>query len=177
VSGNFIDSHNIFASQGIGGGNGVVLGGETPDLTMTVSSNTILNTDGNGILLVGRGTAGTARLKINGNTVAAPLGGARQGIRVDAGNAASTDDAVYLNIFDNTSAGSGGAVGIGVRKQGTVSTVNDFGIFDAAGGPTLNDPPSNTDVETFIGALNPAGGGAVVIAGDNFQRDTTQAPA
>jgi hypothetical protein len=178
VSGNFIDSHNIFASQGIGGGNGVVLatGTETPDLTMTVSNNNIINTDGNGILLVGRGTAGIFRLKINSNSVAAPLGGVRPGIRVDAGNGNSTDDRVYLNIFDNTSAGSGISEGIGVRKEGTVSTTNDFGIFDATGGPTLNSPPTNAQVETFIEALNPSGGGAFVVNGDNFQRDTTQAP-
>jgi large repetitive protein len=95
---------------------------------------------------------------------------------VDAGNSSSSDDEVFLNIFGNTSDGSNGAEGIGLRKEGSVSTTNDFGIFDAAGGPTLNNALSNADVEAFVEALNPAGGGAFIINGSNYQRDTTQAP-
>jgi hypothetical protein len=184
VNNNVIDANhmpNFGGGNGIAGGNGVVGAGNawTPDLTLTVTNNTITDTDGNGILLVGRGTSGIAKLKIANNSVAAPInagGFAAAGIRVDAGNSSSADDRVYLNIFANTSAGSNGAEGIGIRKQGSVSTTNDFGIFDAAGGPTLNSPPTNTEVETFLEALNPAGGGAFIVNGSSFQRDTTLAP-
>jgi hypothetical protein len=185
VNNNSIDAnHTPLAGggNGIAGGNGVAGAGNawTPNLTLTVTNNTITDTDGNGILLVGRSTSGVAKIKIANNNVAAPInvpgGSARPGIRVDAGNSSSADDAVFLNIFGNTSAGSNGAEGIGVRKEGTVSTTNDFGIFDAAGLPDLSNPPTNAQVETFLEALNPAGGGAFVINGSNFQRDTTQAP-
>ena len=86
-------------------------------MVLTVTNNTITGTDGNGILLVGRGTSGLAEFGIRNNSVAAPLGGARPGIRVDAGNASSLDDAVCLDISGNTSAGSGGAQGIGCANK------------------------------------------------------------
>jgi large repetitive protein len=174
---------NLGGGNGIAGGNGVAGAGTawTPDLTLTVTNNTISGTDGNGILLVGRGTSGTARFKIADNNVSAPVnagGFAAEGIRVDAGNASMGDnDSVFLNIFRNTTAGSNGAAGIGLRKQGSVSTINVFGIFDAPGGPTLPSSPSNTDVQTFVNALNPASsGGTDIISGSGFVRDTTQAP-
>jgi large repetitive protein len=124
VDNNVLVANNSLASQGIGGGNGVVLGCaagtcESPDLTLTVTNNNISQTDGNGILLVGRGNLGLAKLGIRNNTVAAPLTGVRPGIRVDAGNAsAGSDDAVCLDISGNTTAGSGGSEGIGLRKAG-----------------------------------------------------------
>ncbi len=171
-----VDSNVIVATHtpgggggnGIAGGNGVSGAGSawTPTLTLLVTNNSIHGTDGNGILLVGRSTSGTANLKIANNTVGAPVnagGSARQGIRVDAGNAASTDDAVCLNIFGNTSAGSNGAAGLGVRKQGTVATTNDFGIQNIT-----PNPPSNTDVVSDINAQNLAGGGTDIINGSNF---------
>jgi hypothetical protein len=168
--------------NGIGGGNGVGGAGSawTPNLTLTVTNNVITDVNGNGILLVGRGATGTLKLKIANNNVQAPNntpgGSARQGIRVDAGNAASADDAVYLNIFGNTSTGSNAAAGLGVRKQGTVSTTNDFGVFDAPGGSDLPAVPTTTDVQNFINALNPSGGGTDIISGSNYQEDLTQSP-
>ena len=53
-------------------------------MTVTVRNNTISQTDGNGILLVSRDTNGTLRARVRNNTVAAPLSGARQGIRIEA---------------------------------------------------------------------------------------------
>ncbi len=141
------------------------------DLTLTVTNNVITDTNGNGILLVGRGTSGIAKMKITGNNVEAPNndgGSARDGIRLDAGNASSADDAICLNISSNTSAGSNGATGIGVRKQGTVAGTNDFGI---QGIP--QNPPSNVDVENYIDSQNPAGGGTTVINGSNFVQCST----
>ncbi|MGB8858333.1 MAG: Ig-like domain-containing protein, partial [Ilumatobacteraceae bacterium] len=162
VNNNLIDANhtaNLGGGNGIGGGNGVAGAGNawTPNLTLTVTNNVITDTDGNGILLVGRSTSGIAKLKIQNNTVAAPLGGVRPGIRVDAGNAASADDAVCLNISGNTSAGSGGSQGIGLRKQGTVATTNDFSVNGMAATATPG-------VETYVNGLNPAGGSTLLIS-------------
>lgn len=150
---------NSTASNGISGGNGVAGAGNawTPDLTLTVNGNNISATDGNGILLVGRGASGTAKFKIQSNTVAAPLGGVRPGIRVDAGNTGSADDSVCLNISSNTSAGSGGSQGIGLRKQGTVTTTNDFSVNGMAATATPG-------VESYVNGLNPAGGSTLLIS-------------
>ncbi|MBV9602565.1 MAG: hypothetical protein JOZ87_37690, partial [Chloroflexi bacterium] len=179
-----VDNNAIVATQtpnggggnGIGGGNGVAGAGNawTPDLTLTVTNNSISGTDGNDILLVGRGTSGTANLKIAGNTVAAPVnagGTAREGIRVDAGNATSANDTVCLNMSGNTSAGSNGAAGLGVRKQGTVATTNVFGI---QGIP--QNPPANTDVMNFLNAQNPNGNGTDIISGSNYVQCSSAPP-
>src|SRR5258708_14476142 len=125
---------NLGGGNGVGGGNGGGGGGNAwpPALTLTVTNNTISGTDGNGILLVGRGTSGTAKFKIADNTVSAPVnvgGIASEGIRVDAGNASSANDSVFLNIYGNTSAGRNGAARIAVRKQGTNPASNVFAIF------------------------------------------------
>jgi large repetitive protein len=165
INNNVVDAnHNAqaFGSGGISGGNGIVnSSAETPDLTLTVTGNTVRDTDGNGILLVGRGAAGIAKMKITGNNVAAPQGGVRPGIRVDAGNNAVSNDTVCLNISGNTSAGSGGAEGIGIRKQGINPAVNVFGIQGVT--PAS---PTNLQAETFIESQNTSG--AFVINGDGF---------
>ncbi len=156
-----VANHQVagLAANGIGGGNGVVIGCaagrcETPDLTLTATNNTISQTDGNGILLVGRGngTGAIAKLGIRNNSVSAPLSGFRPGIRVDAGNtAAGSDDAVCLDLRANTTSGSSSTAGIGLRKQGTVATTNDFGIEGMAA-------TSSPGVEQYVGngaGLNP----------------------
>jgi hypothetical protein len=165
VDNNVIDANHTpggGGGNGIAGGNGVSGAGNawTPDLTLTVTNNTITDTDGNGILLVGRVTSGIARLKIQNNNVAMPVnagGSARPGIRVDAGNSSSADDAICLNISGNTSAGSNGAQGIGLRKEGTTATINDFAINAMAA-------TSSPGVESFVDGLNPAGGGTFLIS-------------
>jgi len=155
---NVISAHNTVASNGIGGGTGVTVGtGDTAVLAWTVIGNNISNTDGNGILTVARGATGTLNAKIQNNTVAAPLSGVREGIRIDAGNNTSVDDKVCLNISGNTSAGSGGVQGIGLRKQGTVTTTNDFGINGMAA-------TSSPGVESYVDGLNPAGGGTLLLS-------------
>jgi len=53
----------------------------------------------------------SANLTIKNNTVAAPLSGVRPGIRVDAGNASSVEDAVYLDIETGLRDGAGRPVG------------------------------------------------------------------
>ena len=178
-----IDSNTVVAnhpvnstgSNGISGGNGIVAGCalgagscETPDLTVTVTNNNISQTDGNGILLASRGNLGLAKLGVRNNTVAAPLGGTRPGIRIDAGNnTANSDDVVCLSISGNTSAGSG-TNGLGIRKQGTVATTHDFGIVGLPAGTS-----SGATATALVTANNPAGNGTLLISGDNFSTCNT----
>jgi large repetitive protein len=170
VNNNVIVGHTTVASPGISGGNGIVVSSaETPLLNLTATGNTISQTDGNGILLVGRGVSGQANLTIKSNTVAAPLSGVRPGIRVDAGNATSVDDAVCLDIESNTSAGSGGVQGIGLRKQGTTSTINDFGIEGMAA-------TSSPGVEAYVDGLNPLGGGTLLLSATSGFSNCSSAP-
>jgi hypothetical protein len=175
ISNNTIDaSHtaNLAGSNAIGGGNGAGSAGSasTPNLVLSVTNNTITNTDGNGILLVGRGATGNARYTVTGNTVAAPInvgGSIRQGIRVDAGSATSVDDAVCIAISGNNSAASNGGGGIGLRKQGTVAGTNDFGIV---GIPQAL--PTNTEVQNYVNSQNPSAGSSLVVSGSAFVQCT-----
>lgn len=165
MNNNFLTPNNTVASAGIGGGNGVVSNTtETPDLEWTISNNSISQSDGNGILAVARAINGLMKVKIQNNTVGAPLSGVRPGIRVDAGNnsvvgTGPEDAAVCLNISGNTSAGSGGTQGVGLRKQGVVATTNDFGVHNLPGGST-----ATPNLEAFVNGLNPAGGGTLLIS-------------
>jgi hypothetical protein len=162
ITANTVVSNNTVASQGIGIGTSTTGGFATnsPHLTATVTNNNVSQTDGNGILTVARdGSGGLLDVSIKSNTVAAPLTGVRPGIRIDAGNATGDND-VCLDISGNTSAGSGNPTstkqpGIGLRKQGTSTTVNAFGVK----GMTV--ATATPDVENFVNAQNPgsAGGG------------------
>jgi uncharacterized repeat protein (TIGR01451 family)/CSLREA domain-containing protein len=162
INNNVMVANNTVASAGIGGGNGIVnTSAETPDLTITITNNNISGVDGNGILMLARGVTSIMKVTIKTNTVATPLSGARPGIRVDAGNATSVDDAVCLDISGNTSSGSGAfPQGIGIRKEGTSSTTNDFNIE----GLTPN-PATGTQAAAFIASQNT--GGALNINGAN----------
>jgi hypothetical protein len=176
VTGNTIVANNTVGSQGIGAGTGVTVANtETPTLNITVGDgtvagrNTISQTDGNGILLVARDASGRLNASVKGNNVAAPLGGVRPGIRVDAGNTNSADDAVCLDISGNTSAGSGGSQGIGLRKQGTITTTNDFGVEGMAA-------TASPGVETFVDGQNPAGAGTLLISATSGFSNCSSAP-
>jgi len=157
---NFIDQNsNVNAQPGIAvGGDGNGDASKAATLTSTISSNTIKDTQGNGILAANRGASGLMKFKIQNNTVAAPLGGVRPGIRIDSGNnTAGENTSVCLNISGNTSAGSGGTQGIGLRKQGTVPTTDAFAINGMAA-------TSSPGVESYVNGLNPAGGGTLLIS-------------
>ena len=157
---NVIVANNAFGSGGITGGTGITFtNADTPSLNWKITGNSISATDGNGILAVARSVTGTLKVKIQNNIVAAPLTGIRQGIRVDAGNTASINDSVCLNISGNTSAGSGGATGIGLRKQGTNASVNAFGIHGLPASPA-----GSPVVETYVDSQNPAGGGTQLLS-------------
>jgi hypothetical protein len=171
VASNTIVANNAVGAQGIGAGTGAVTTfTETPTLNIAVTGNTISQTDGNGILLVARDAAGHLNAGVRNNNVAAPLGGVRPGIRLDAGNTNSTDDAVCLDISGNTSDGTGGATqGIGLRKQGTVPTTNDFGIEGMAA-------TSSPGVESFVDGQNPAGNGTLLISATSGFSSCNTAP-
>lgn len=156
---NVLVSNNQVGAQGFGIGTGILsVATETPTYTVDVTNNNISQTDGNGILLVARDATSTLRSKIQTNTVAAPLGGVRPGIRVDSGNAsAGTDENVCVNLSGNTSAGSGGTNGIGLRKQGVVTTTHDFGVHNMVATTT----PA---VEAHVAGQNPAGNGVLLIS-------------
>jgi hypothetical protein len=160
VNGNFVAPGNSFGSQGIGVGVSNSVQGlhtQTTDFTVSINNNTVSQTDGNGILAVARDATGLLKVKIQNNNVAAPLGGVRPGIRVDAG-ATNGNNAVCLNISGNTSAGSGGHPGgIGLRKQGTDPNINKFSINGMAA-------TSSPGVEAYVSGLNPAGNGVLLIS-------------
>jgi len=173
INNNVIVANNTNASQGIGVGTGRTFSSnDVPTLTVTINNNTNSQTDGNGILVVAREAIGHLNVTIKSNNVAAPLGGVRQGIRVDAGNSSSADDAVCLDISGNKSAPSVGqpaALGIGLRKQGTISTTNDFGVEGMAA-------TSTPGVEAFINGLNPSGGGTLLISATSGFSNCSSAP-
>jgi hypothetical protein len=174
ITNNVIQPHNINASQGIGGGNGVAGAGNawTPHLTLTVTKNAISHTDGSGILLVGRSTSGRMDLRVDNNTVATPDSTttiARRTVQIEAGNSLSNDDAICLAMSGNTvGLGLNGALGIGVRKQGNVATVNDFGIQGIS-----QASPTNAQVQTFLQAQNPNGNGVDVLQGPGYTQCNT----
>ncbi len=168
---------NMGGGNGIAGGNGVAGAGNawTPQLTLSVTNNTVSGTDGNGILLVGRGTSGFANMKITGNTVGTSvnaMGTARESIRVDAGNAASANDGICATISGNTcSMGSNGAAGIGIRKNGTVQAINPFGLTGLS-----PSPATGPQAAAYVVTQNPAGNGCDNISGSNFQSCATAPP-
>ncbi|MDX6269981.1 MAG: large repetitive protein [Acidobacteriota bacterium] len=174
INSNTIVANNINAAQGIGVGTSVTAGfaTNTPVMTTSINSNNISQVDGNGILAVARDNGnGMLNVTIKNNTVAAPLTGVRQGIRIDAGNSTGDND-VCLDISGNTSAPSVGqpaALGIGLRKQGTSTTVNAFGIEGMAATATPG-------VETFVNGQNPAGGGTLLISATSGFSNCSSAP-
>ena len=158
VANNVVVANNTFGSQGILAGIDNHFGlTDAGTLTATITGNTVSGTDGNGIYALARNSSATLRTKIQNNTVAAPLGGVRPGIRVDSGSA-SGNTTVCLNISGNTSAGSGGSQGLGLRKQGMVSATNTFGVNGMAA-------TSTPGVEAYVNGLNPAGSGTLLISG------------
>ena len=168
---------NTFGAVGIRGGNAPATGPtETPDLTLAVTGNTVNQASGSGIYLFGGtsglsggGTSGIAKFGVRDNTVGASLSGFSPGIRVDAGGTPSGDDAVCLDIRSNKSVGTGGSKGIGLSKQGTTSTTNDFGIEGMAATATPG-------VEQYVDGLNPSGGGTTLISATSGFSNCDTAP-
>ena len=147
------------------------LGTSAANYNTTISGNSVSAYEGNGIRVIARASLGFLDATIQNNTVGTPILTNRNGIRVDSGSAAG-DVGICMNMTGNTSAGSGVNQGIGLRKQGTVATTNDFGIVGLSPSPA-------TDVQAaaFVAGLNPAGNGVDVLSGQNFVSCTqTAAP-
>ena len=151
---------------------------DTGTLTSTISGNTVSQTSGNGIHSFAQTGSCTYGTKIMNNTVAAPATTAaeRAGIRVASGSPAFGDTTLCAQISGNTTAGSTNintgqtSPGINLRKQGTVSTTNEFGIVGLS-----PSPATAVQTELYVSTQNPlsaAGtfgtGGTAVLSGSNF---------
>jgi hypothetical protein len=148
-------------------------------MNLTANGNKVSNSKNSGIRFLAN-SRGTLNAKIQNNNIGTPDTGAsgpsEPGIRVDSGTSVGTavDTNVCLNISGNTTAGStfSGTTfpGIGLRKQGTVATTNDFGIVGLS-----PSPATAAQTESYVSTQNPAStagtfgtGGAAVISGSNF---------
>ena len=138
------------------------LGTSAADYNISITNNRVSNYEGNGIRAIARASNGKMDVTIQNNVVGTPILANRNGIRVDAGSAAG-DVTVCLAMSGNTSDGSGVNQGIGLRKQGTVATTNDFGIVGLSPSPT-----TAANAAARVAADNPAGGGVDIISGDNY---------
>src|SRR5205814_1362498 len=161
-----MNNNHINSNSTVNGQPGIAVGidqhfaiTDAPSLTITsLDGNVIQNTQGNGILAKATDCNGTFKVSITNNNVAAPLGGVRPGIRVDSGNnTAGENTTLCANITGNTSAGSGGSLGIGLRKQGTAPTTDAFGVVGMAA-------TSSPGVEAYVSGNNPAGNGCFLIS-------------
>ena len=168
---NVVVAHNSAGAPGISAETGRVFGVlDAPKLRIVIDSNNISQTDGQGILAAARDATGQLDVTITNNVVAAPLGANTNGIRIDAGTAASGNDSVCLGISGNTTSGSGSRPeGIALRKEGTVVATNSFGVVG------MTAATSTPDVETFVGGQNTGsqingatGLRVLLIAGSNF---------
>jgi hypothetical protein len=162
-------------ARGIAGGIGVT-GGYTsnvPTLNWKIENNNVSATDGSGIAaLAGADPVdGTLNVTVRNNTVAAP-GGATQGIRVAHNGNVDANSNICLDISGNTSAGGTPAHrGIGLRKAGTSTTTDIFGIegLPAGSGSTPN-------VENYVNSLNPSGGDTLLISAASGFTSCSSAP-
>jgi large repetitive protein len=137
-------------------------GTSAADYNVVITNNSVSAYEGNGIRAIARASLGKMDVTIQNNTVGTPILGNRNGIRIDSGSAVG-DVTVCLAISGNTSDGSGVNAGLGLRKQGTVATVNDFGIVGLSPSPT-----TGANAAARVNTDNPAGGGVDIISGDNF---------
>ena len=161
-----INNNSVNSNSNVSGQPGFAVGvdqhfaiTDAPSLKITsMNGNSTQNTQGNGILLTARSSHGSLLANVTSSNVAAPLAGVRPGIRVDSGNnTAGENTSVCVNLTGNTTAGSGGTNGIGLRKQGTSTSVDTFSVVGMAA-------TSSPGVETYVSGLNPAGNGVLLIS-------------
>ena len=167
VSNNFINANSAVGCAGIAVGTDDPLDLGAGAHTTTISGNNVMGTDGPGIFPIVRDSGSTMIAKVLNNTVAAPnaTNAARAGIRVDSGSAAG-DTTLCLEISGNVTAGSTNSAtsttspGINLRKQGTDTTINTFGIEGLAPSPT-----GTPNVENFVNGLNTSTSGTFGVGG------------
>ena len=168
-----IDNNVIIANQTLGAGTqGLALqvddgpaglGTSAANYNATITNNNVSNYEGNGIRVIARASLAFLDVTINNNTVGVPILGNRNAIRVDSGSAVG-DVGVCMVMTGNTADGSGVNAGIGLRKQGTVATTNDFGIVGLS-----PSPATAAQAQAKVQTDNPASvGGVDILSGDNF---------
>ncbi|HEY0023788.1 MAG TPA: hypothetical protein VGB24_12785, partial [Longimicrobium sp.] len=156
--------------------------------TATVANNNVSGHTGVGIYALARGSSDTLKVKLIGNTVAAPntTSSARAGIRVDAGSSAG-QPMVCARIESNVTGGS--------TNSGTGSTSPGINIREEAAGTNPNPPggpkggtfrihnlsPSSgatkAQAETFLSSANPSsttgsfgtGGAAALVSAATYE--------
>jgi hypothetical protein len=144
-----VDNNVIDASDNIANSSGISVGsqlgvGQAGTLEVSIQGNTVSGMEGNGILTGITNSDNSGNFSVKNNTVGAPQAGARPGIRVESGSA-NGDTSVCLDISGNTTTGSAlSPSGIGLRKQGTSTTVNSFQIVGMAA-------TSTPGVEQYVG--------------------------
>jgi hypothetical protein len=177
VNNNRIVANNAVGSAGIGIGcdaDSLTTTTDVGTLTSTISGNNVSLTDGPGIFSIARNSGCSYTTRIVNNTVAAPATtAARAGIRVDSGSAAG-NTTLCLEINGNVTAGSTNTAtattspGINLRKQGTVSNVNTFGIEGLSPSPT-----GTPNVENWVNSQNTSTSGTFGVGGTALLSATT----
>ena len=157
IDGNVIVANNTAGSAGIATQVDQSCGvTDTAFSVVTITNNSVSNTEGNGIRGLARASNGTLKMKVANNTVGAATLANRNGIRVDSGSSTG-NVTLCLEVTNNVAAGSGVSKGIGLRKQGTNAAVNAFGVVGMAA-------TSSPGVETYVDSQNPAGGGTELLS-------------
>jgi hypothetical protein len=157
ITNNRIVANNAVNSSGIAGGADFTFSSaDTPSLTLTISGNNVSAMQGNGILTGAKNCNATTVIKVLNNTVGTPTAGARPGIRVDSGTNLGGNTSVCLEISGNTSSGSSGVQGIGLRRESTCAGC----AFNIEGNPATGSP----GVETYVDSQNPSGGGTLLLS-------------
>ncbi|MBO9622562.1 MAG: hypothetical protein J7500_07600 [Sphingomonas sp.] len=154
-----VDANTVDAIDNIAGSSGIAVGSQLggADTTQTgtvraiISNNNVSGMEGVGILAGITNSYNIGYFKIINNTVGSPTAGAvRSGIRVESGSSVG-DATVYLEISGNTSGSIGANMpGISLRKQGSVSGVNEFYIEGLA-----TSPATHAQVEAYVSGQNP----------------------
>jgi hypothetical protein len=184
-----IDGNVIVANQSLGAGiHGLAVqvddgpaggGASTADYNFIVTNNQVSAYEGNGIRAIARASLGKMDVTIQGNQLGTPSMTDRNAIRVDSGSSAG-DVTTCLKMSGNSAmgggnlTGSGGYAGIGLRKQGTVATTNEFGLD----GISFANP-TNAQVQAYVGTNNPSNDGTSsangvdILSGSAFVSCTT----
>jgi len=144
---------------------------EAPQLTGTISGNTVSGQDGVGIQVLATNSNASISVSVLNNTVSAPnCGGCnRYGIRADSGSSNTTgvNPNVCLNISGNTSAGSGLNTGIGItRRTNATFNIKNLPVGDG----------QSPQLQTYINSLNPNGGGTTLGSATSGFASCTTAP-
>jgi hypothetical protein len=143
VDANRMSLNNRAGSSGLGvqmdNGSNVA---DIPSVKFAVTNNVISNEAGSGIAAIGINNNGSMDVRIQDNSVTtAPVAANSYGIRVSENSAGPS---ICTKILGNTSFGSGGAPGIGLRRNtGTPFSVDGMAATSSPG------------VEQYVGGLNP----------------------